>query len=128
MSRFTWPLEFSDPISYGEEDEAQFEAADYQVLVLNFSATPEEESQGRLVRAFREQLAGTGLVLLEAGPFRERFGGLGEFERRLQERRAAWDGILGKAGVGFAVLDGDLDETRIMAEDVLLTDHKRDAR
>ena len=113
-------VEFADPISYGDEDDAQFDQADYQVLVLNFSATPEEESQGRLVRRFWDQLRGVGLVLLEAAPFRERFGELGEFERRLAERRAAWDGILGKAGVRFAVLDGDLDETRIVAEDVLL--------
>ena len=113
-------VEFSDPISYGDEDEAEFEAADYQVLVLNFSATPEEESQGRLVRRFLDQLKGTGLVLVEAAPFRERFGDLGEFDRRMAERRSAWDGILGKSGIGFAVLDGDLEETRITAEEVLL--------
>ena len=114
-------VEFADPIGYGEEEEAVFEKADYQVLVLNYSATPEDESQGRLVRAFRDQLVGAGLVLLEATPFRERFGGLGEFERRMAERREAWDGILGNAGVRFVVLDDDLEESRGLAEDALLT-------
>ena len=112
-------VEFEDPIGYGEE-EAQFEGADYQVLVLNFSATPEDESQGRLVRRFRAQLGGAGLVLLSVAPFRERFGGLAEFDRRLGERRDAWEAVLGRAGVGFALDDGDADETRSTAAKVML--------
>jgi len=113
-------VEFEDPILYGDEDEAQFEAGDYQLLVLNFSATPEEESQGRLVKRFRDQLSRTGLVILDAQPFRERFGGLGEFERRKEERRSAWESILGRSGVGFAIFDGSADETRLAASDVML--------
>ena len=113
-------VEFGDPISYGDEEEAQFEPADYQVLVLNFSSTPEDESQGRLVKRFREQLGGTGLLLLDGAPFRERFGELGEFERRLKERGEAWTAILSRADVGFAILDSDPEKTRIAAEGVLL--------
>ena len=114
-------VEFSDPIAYGGEDEAEFEAADYQMLVLNLSATPEDESQGRLVKRFSAQLAGAGLVLLEGAPFRERFGGLGEFERRLSERIEAWRAVLGRAGVRFAVYDGDAGVARRAAADAMMT-------
>jgi hypothetical protein len=113
-------VEFADPIAYGDEDEAEFEKADFQMLVLNLSATPEDESQGRLVKRFRAQLTGDGLVLLEGAPFRERFGGLGEFERRLGERLEAWKTILGRAGVAFAVYDGDPDEARLAAAEAMM--------
>ncbi len=113
-------VEFADPIAYGDEDEACFEKADYQMLVLNLSATPEDESQGRLVRRFRAQLAGDGLVLLEGAPFRERFGGLGEFDRRLGERVEAWQAVLGRAGVAFALYDGDADAARSAAGEAMM--------
>lgn len=115
-------VEFSDPIAYGDEDEAEIGSGDYQVLVMNFSTTPEDESQGRLVKRFRGQLTGSGLVLLAAAPFSERFGGLGEleFERRFAERREAWGAVLGRAGVGFAVYDGDAQAARAEAADAVL--------
>lgn len=113
-------VEFSDPIAYGDEDEAEFEAADYQMLVLNLSATPEDESQGRLVKRFSTQLAGDGLVLLEGAPFRERFGGLAEFGRRLSERTEAWRAVLERAGVRFAVYDGDAEVARRAAADAMM--------
>ena len=48
------------------------------------------------------------------------FAGLGEFERRRSERSDAWDGVLGKAGVGYAVYDDDADEARQTAGEVML--------
>jgi len=73
-----------------------------------------------LVERFGQQLAGSGLVLLEAAPFRERFGGLGEFERRLGERRAAWEAVLGRAGAGFVVYDGDAESAGTAANAALI--------
>jgi hypothetical protein len=113
-------VEFADPIAYGDEEAAVFEQADHQILLLNFSATPEDESQGRLVKRFRDQLAGDGLILIEAAPFRERFGGLGEFDRRLNERGEAWAAVLGRANVGYAMYDQDAEAARLAAGDVML--------
>lgn len=68
------------------------------VLLMSLSATPEREVHGELVRALDARAAGAArddlgvmAVALDARAFRRQFDGLPEADRRLRERRAAWD-------------------------------------
>ncbi len=108
-------VEFAPPVAYGDEEE--FLASqpfdrdpDYLVYLAPLSSTPEEESQGLLVTGLREKLAasetGRGfLVLLDPSEFLARLDGLPEKERRLAERRQAWERLLVSRGLRFALLD-----------------------
>ncbi|MFN0130516.1 MAG: hypothetical protein ACKV19_27970 [Verrucomicrobiales bacterium] len=71
------------------------------VLLMSLSATPEREVHGEFVRqlAARAMLAarddqGVLAVALDARAFRRQFEGLPEADRRLRERRAAWEKVI----------------------------------
>jgi hypothetical protein len=84
-------MDFLDAVPYGEEESfaaraSELQGADHIAVVCGLSATPEEESQGRLLRAVREAAGGGEVLLaLDDGGFAERFG-----EARARERIAAW--------------------------------------
>jgi len=84
------------------------------VLLMSLSATPEREVHGELVRALDARAArgprddqGVMAVALDARAFRRQFEGLPEADRRLRERRAAWEKIIEGAMEAAFSEDGD---------------------
>ncbi|MGI8601506.1 MAG: hypothetical protein ACR2OZ_00740 [Verrucomicrobiales bacterium] len=68
-------------------------------VLMNFSVTPEDEVHGYFVRELLQRLLAAGdkagyAVILDTAPFRQQLGGLPEFERRLRERRVAWERLI----------------------------------
>lgn len=74
-----------------------------RVLLVDLSATPEAEAQGRLLQALQAAASHPPLLLVadEAG-FRRRFAGLPE---RLAERRRAWQKLADLQGVDLLCVD-----------------------
>ncbi|MEM7310796.1 MAG: DUF2868 domain-containing protein [Planctomycetota bacterium] len=105
--------------SYGDEDGAAlFDGADAGgnartlVLVFPLAQTPEAEVHGRLLNELRGHLAEDEslLILVDASRYRARLGA--QAEGRLDERRSAWDRMLGDEGLSAAHVDlevGDAD-------------------
>ncbi len=100
-------LEFLEPVGYGEEDEFADRGDDLGgselVTVLgSFAATPEEESQGRLLRAVRGAVGeGELLLWLDARGYADRFGA-----GRFGEREEAWRGLAAAAGADLVIDSG----------------------
>ena len=98
-------VDFQPSVGYGEEDEfveTFTEIPSHLVVMFPFSATPEAEIHGHLVKSLTERLAAAphpvrALVVLESSAFDSRMKDLPEFDRRTAERRGAWDRILGGA-------------------------------
>jgi hypothetical protein len=67
--------------------------------LMSFSSTPEFEVHGFVIRELSERVPGSSddagvAVVLDSAAFRKQFGSLPEFDRRLRERRAAWDRLV----------------------------------
>ena len=93
-------MDFLEPVAYGDEEEfsaraGELVSSDHVAVVCGLAATPEDESQGRLLRAV-SVAAGKGdvLLVLDDGGFSERFG-----DDRATERRAAWEKLAGECGI-----------------------------
>ena len=106
-------VDFLNPVRYGGEDEALAglgEAPSHLVLLLPLAVTPEDEVHGALRRGlgqWMERAPGSqGLAVLDAWSFESRLRGMPEAGRRLAERRAAWEKVLG-SGWPLLVLDGE---------------------
>lgn len=92
-------LEFAPAIAYGGEDAALALQAGtmLRVAVFDLGATPEPETQGRLLQLLAA--GGTPLVaVIDESAFAERFATLPE---RIAERRAAWEDFARSHGAGF---------------------------
>jgi hypothetical protein len=113
--RRIWPdagaIDIRPTLAYGEEEDGVAALAwpaaaksgpprpsPRLVLLMSLSATPEREVHGELVRALNTLAAraarddlGVLAVALDARAFRRQFDGLPEADRRLRERRAAWE-------------------------------------
>jgi hypothetical protein len=110
-------VEFAQPVAYGDEEEFLADVPidrepTYFVYLAPLSSTPEEESQGLLVTGLRDRVAasedGLGfLVLLDPTEFVARLEGMPEKERRVAERRQAWERLLASRALGFALLGED---------------------
>lgn len=93
-------MDFLEPVAYGDEEEfseraAELVKSDHVTVVCGLSATPEDESQGRLMRAVSAARAGGDVLLvLQDGDFTGRFG-----EARATERRAAWEKLAGECRI-----------------------------
>ena len=102
---------FLSPLAYGGEDDwldglagggSGGTVPGRLALVMSLSATPESEVHGWFIRELsrRIPILGNGgeetsfVVVLDALPFRDQFAGIPEFERRLRERRGAWEAII----------------------------------
>jgi hypothetical protein len=129
--RRLWPdtgaVAIQPTLAYGEEDEGLESLAwpapanagpprpsTRLVLLMSLSATPEREVHGELVRALDARAAqsarddqGALAVALDARAFRRQFDGLPEAERRLRERRAAWEKVVEGAMEAAFSEDGD---------------------
>ena len=105
-------IDFLPTVAYGEEDsypDALTEPPTHLVLLLPMAVTPEDEVHGELHRALEKYLtsaahAPCALTVLDATGFEARLAGMPEASRRMAERRAAWEKILGSAWP-LAVLD-----------------------
>jgi hypothetical protein len=94
-------LHLAPTVAYGGEDEPA-ERADgtgLRLVLCDLGATPEPESQGRLLRALAVPGAPTPWLLLDESAFAQRFG---PASPRLEERRRAWR-VLAQAAAGGAV-------------------------
>jgi hypothetical protein len=129
--RRIWPdtgaVGIQPTLAYGEEDEAvaalnwpvQAKSGPPRpsprlVLLMSLSATPEREVHGELIRALDARAAqaarddlGVLVVAIDARAFRRQFDGLPEADRRLRERRAAWEKIIEGAMHAAFSEDGD---------------------
>ena len=106
-------VDFLGAVPYGGEDEVLAglgEAPSHLVLLLPLAATPEEEVHGVLRRGLGAWLEGVpgaqGLAVLEASGFEARLKGMPEAERRVGERCAAWEKVLG-GGWPVLLLDAE---------------------
>lgn len=106
----TLQLRVADAVPFGDEEHAPSPApgTTLRVALFDLGATPEAESQGRLLAA----LAGPAklLAVADEAAFRRRFAGLPE---RLAERRAAWQRLVDAHG--GALVCADLDAPDLAA-------------
>ena len=105
-------VDFLPTVAYGEEDtypEALTEVPTHLVLLLPMAVTPEDEVHGELHRVLEKYLTSAAhppcaLTVLDATRFEASVAGMAEAPRRMAERRAAWEKVLGAAWP-MAVLD-----------------------
>jgi hypothetical protein len=105
-------IQLEPTVAYGTEDEVSAPRADgaERIVLCELGATPEPESQGRLVRSL-----GARLLMLDEGAFAQRFGAASP---RLAERRAAWSALA--ASLGGTALFVDLQAPDSTAAGVAL--------
>jgi hypothetical protein len=117
-------VEVDDPVPYGAEDRwlasegRGLGRADQLVLLFAMASTPEAENHGAFARGLRDMLVGggTGLTLLiDDSSFRERLRGQASASRRLDERAAAWRGVLASVGTAPVVIGLELGEDEVSA-------------
>lgn len=96
-------VEFLDAVAFGDEEDfghrsGELEGSQYLIAAAALSSTPEEESQGALLKAIsRHAPADVEVVLwLEDAGFAERFGA-----ERAAERRAEWNKLASRHEVGI---------------------------
>lgn len=113
-------VDFLTPVAYGGEAEVMAELGEvpsHLVLMLPLAVTPEDEVHGALRRELGEWMEGApgsqGLAVLDASSFEGRLRGMPEAGRRLEERRAAWEKVL---GLGWPVLLLDAEARRRPSE------------
>jgi Protein of unknown function (DUF2868) len=108
-------LRFAPPVAYGDEDEVAPRAADgtVQVALFDLAATPEPDSQGRLLQALAA--GGVPWVLVDEGAFVARFGANAT---RLPARREAWSALA--ASVGAEAVFVNLREADLSAAEAAL--------
>jgi len=92
----SWKL---SPRGGGAEDWKPSPLPPRVAALMSFSSTPENEVHGFIVRELGERVPADSddsgvAVVLDSTAFRKQFGSLPEFERRLRERRAAWDRLI----------------------------------
>lgn len=98
-------LDWADSIAFGEESdfvEGLNDLPKHLILLFNFSATPEEEIHGELVRELREKLAGAETqlkIVLDASSFDEKRRGLADFDERRKTREQGWRRVIGDGEV-----------------------------
>ena len=103
---------FRPPLAYGEEDDflqsaraGDLPAGDHFLLLMSFTAVPEDENQGVLVDGLTQLISQNGLyrqllVMLDATEFRRRMGEA-VFKERRPDRERAWTRLLAPHGVEY---------------------------
>lgn len=105
-------LDLADPVPLGGEDEPDSwrgDPAGIRVALFALTATPERDHHPRFLRALEVGAAGGEervRVLIDEAGFRQRFAG-SDLERRLAQRRSAWESML--RADGFEPIFVDLD-------------------
>lgn len=99
-------LQVAAPTAYGDEDDAPPAAPPdtaLRLLLVELSATPEDDTHGRWLQTLRAQAPATPLlVVADEHGFRARFAGT---PARVAERRASWQRWAQAQGVGFFGFD-----------------------
>lgn len=100
-------LQMLEPTAFGDEDAAAATGIDpgtvLRVALFDLGATPEADSQGRLVRALCQAAPGLPhLMVVDEAGFARRFGGLAD---RMAERRAAWQRLADDSGCALLCID-----------------------
>ncbi len=97
-------LHVTPTVAYGTEDQPHEAVADaaLRVALFDLGATPETESQGRLMRALASPGAAPPLMLVDEAAFAQRFGG---GSQRLPERRQAWSALAASVGSPAVFVD-----------------------
>ncbi|MBX3643620.1 MAG: DUF2868 domain-containing protein [Rubrivivax sp.] len=105
-------LQVEPTVAYGSEDTPVPPAADgaLRLVLCDLGATPEPESQGRLLQAL-----GRPLLLVDEAAFVQRFGA---GSPRRDERRQAWSALA--ASLGCAVVFIDLQAADLAASEAAL--------
>ena len=102
------------PVPYGAEEGAAQMAMEpgttLRVLLLELSATPEEDSHGALVRALRGPGRPPLLLLIDESTFKQRFAAL---PARIAERRQSWQQWA--AAQGIPLVSADLAQPDLVA-------------
>jgi hypothetical protein len=99
-------------IAYGEEDafiervrEQPLPAADYQVLLMSSSATPESENHGVMIDALQRR-RGPGFVLVvDESAYTARMGGDPALSGRVAERARTWREFAASRGQAACIAD-----------------------
>ena len=107
----------ADPLAAGDAAER------WLVVVFNLAQSPEREVHGELLsRLVGWTAAGDGgrrsLAVVDAAPYRARLSGTGAEERRLAERRRAWDVVARASGSALVHLDLGAAETGAVRADL----------
>jgi hypothetical protein len=111
-------VKFAEPVQYGFEEDVsenlreQGENTLYHVVSMLFrlTATPEAEVQGALMTTLQQEsrqsrLTRRMVVLLDSSGFKERFGEGQTAQRRMAERRKAWDRLCEQQGLTPVTID-----------------------
>jgi hypothetical protein len=110
-------VDLRPPVRYGDEDaflanlaDRGGGIADTLVLLLNLSATPEDENHGNVIAGARDWLARARphaqlLVALDEGPYRTRMAAQGAAGDRIEQRREAWRAFVADRGITACFLD-----------------------
>ncbi|MEM0897100.1 MAG: DUF2868 domain-containing protein [Verrucomicrobiota bacterium] len=116
-------VDFAKAVDYGDEEdwpETGFENDPTAILlVMNFSSTPEEDSQGILVEQAKKLIHGEHedcqlVILLDKSAFTARMEGLDEAEQRAEQRERAWERVLDKHGLRFAIVgNGKIEDEHV---------------
>jgi hypothetical protein len=129
-------IETGAAVAYGEEDAfaarlsaEPMPAADCHVLLMSLAATPEPENHGVMIAALRDRLRrdknrGGLLVLVDEAGYAARMRGDPSFERRLTERRRAWQEFVARQGPQACIVDLSrtaLDESAAAVRERVLT-------
>lgn len=99
LETLTWPA--LPPSAMAKPKPLRAAALPRLMVLMSMSATPEDEVHGHLLRVLASRLPqGAGgedgllAVALDTEPFRGQLSALPERERRLRERRAAWERVI----------------------------------
>ena len=116
----TLEMRVAPATAYGDEDEAASVPTDagttLRVALFDLTATPEADSQGRLVMALQAARPALPLLMVvDEAAFRRRFGALAD---RLAERRAGWQRLADELGCGL--LCADLDQPDLAGAEAVL--------
>jgi len=110
-------LHIAPTVAYGSEEAPAETAADAagRIALFDFGATPEPESQGRLLQALAAPGADPPVLLVDESAFVQRFGA---GSPRRAERRQAWQALAAASGCPAVFVELQAANT-VAAEDAL---------
>lgn len=115
-------LHVARPVAFGEEDAFAPDAVeagdaprapDLVIVLFNLASTPETENHGVFLERLESRAKGRLVVVVDEAPYRKRLGAQAGADRRLDERRRAWSGLV--ATRGLRALCADLESPDLAA-------------
>lgn len=105
------------PVAFGDEEafvrglaDGAAALADVVVLLMNLSATPEDENHGAVIEGVRDWMARERprsqlVVMVDEAAYATRMGAAGGAPARLDERRRAWQSFIAARGLEARIVD-----------------------